>query len=138
MSDDNSECKELEKRLRDHGLRPTLQRMALGKILFGGNNKHVTAESLYSDAKAINIDVSLATVYNALHNFTSKGLLKEICIGPARSYFDTNIENHHHFYYEKSGQLEDIESADVRLGQLPKVPRNLEILSVEVIIRIDG
>jgi Fur family iron response transcriptional regulator len=138
MTDVDLHYRELEAKLRAHGLRPTIQRMSLGVILFGADNKHVTAESLHAESKEANIGVCLATVYNALHNFTSKGLLKEICIDPSRSYFDTNTEPHHHFYYERSGRLEDIMCSDLSLGVLPAAPDNLPLLSVEVLIRIDG
>lgn len=128
----------LAEQLRSVGLRPTQQRMALADLLFGRGNRHITAESLYSDALATGVNVSLATVYNALHTFTAKGLLREITIDSTRSYFDTNIDEHHHFYYEKSGRLEDIDRAQVKLTRLPEAPGGLSVSRIDVVIRIDG
>jgi Fur family iron response transcriptional regulator len=124
--------------LREAGLRPTRQRIALASLLFDRGNRHVTAEALYSDALEADIDVSLATVYNALHTFTGKGLLREISIDSTRSYFDTNTDEHHHFYFEKSGALEDIDQAQISLGRLPETPDGLKVSRVDVVIRIDG
>ena len=92
--------------LADAGLRPTRQRLALGELLFGqGDDRHVTAERLYEEALATNLSVSLATVYNALHQFTQAGLLREIAVDGARVYFDTNTADHHHFLLEDDGEL---------------------------------
>src|SRR5688572_8837879 len=94
-------------RLRGAGLRPTRQRLALAKLLFDGGDRHVTAEKLHGEALGANIRVSLATVYNTLHQFTDAGLLREIAVDASCSYFDTNISSHHHFFHEASGRLED-------------------------------
>lgn len=128
----------LTKQLRSVGLRPTRQRLALAEILLGRGKRHVTAESLYNDAVEAGVDVSLATVYNALHTFTSKGLLREISIDSTRSYFDTNTTDHHHFYFEQSGRLEDIDHADVKLSRIPDAPGGLSVSRVDVVIRVDG
>lgn len=128
----------LAEQLRAVGLRPTRQRMALADLLFGQGNRHITAESLYSDATKLGVNVSLATVYNALHTFTAKGLLREISIDSTRSYFDTNTQDHHHFYFEKSGQLEDIDNNHVKLSQMPDAPDGMSISRVDVVIRVDG
>ena len=124
--------------LRQAGLRPTQQRLALAHLLFDQGNRHITAESLYSEAQAAGVKVSLATVYNALHTFTAKGLLREISIDSTRSYFDTNTAEHHHFYFERSGMLKDIDHAQVKLSRLPEVPDGLSVSRVDVVIRIDG
>src|SRR5258708_3884728 len=87
-------------RLRAVGLRPTRQRLALARLLFGRGDRHVTAEALFTEAKQHRVNLSLATVYNALHDFTAKGLLREIVLDSNRSCFDTNTGDHHHFYYE--------------------------------------
>src|ERR1700749_417373 len=113
--------------LRTAGLRPTRQRLALAEILFGQGHRHVTAESLFNEAKARHIDVSLATVYSALHDFTGKGMLREISIDSTRSYFDTNTGNHHHFFFERSGKLQDIPSERVSIAALPEAPAGAEI-----------
>jgi Fur family iron response transcriptional regulator len=124
-------------RLRTAGLRPTRQRLALAKLLFvARGHRHVSAERLFNEAKGHRVDVSLATVYNALHDFTAKGLLREISIDSSSSYFDTNTGNHHHFYFERSGHLEDIEDAQVQIAALPEAPGGGEISRVDVIIRI--
>src|SRR5258707_11110930 len=95
-------------RLRRVGLRPTRQRLALARLLFDKGSRHVTAEQLHGEAVDATVRVSLATVYNTLHQFTTVGLLKEVVVEPGRSYFDTNVEDHHHFFFEDSGRLLDI------------------------------
>src|SRR5512134_586576 len=94
--------------LRRADLRPTRQRLALAKLLFENGHRHVTAESLHEEALDKNFDVSLATVYNTLHQFVAAGLLREIFVDASRSYFDTNTVEHHHLFFEPSGKLEDI------------------------------
>jgi Fur family iron response transcriptional regulator len=125
----------LEK-LRASGLRPTRQRLALAKLLFGRGHCHVTAEGLFNEAKQSRVDVSLATVYNALHDFTAKGLLREISLDSASSYFDTNTGDHHHFYFEGTGELQDIPPDSVSITQLPDAPGGSAISRVDVIIRL--
>jgi Fur family transcriptional regulator, iron response regulator len=123
-------------RLRGAGLRPTRQRLALAKLLFDGEDRHMTAEQLHDEAVAATIPVSLATVYNTLHQFTDAGLLREVVVEPGRSYFDTNIDDHHHFFCESTGMLKDIPGAAVMVGQLPHAPDGTEISRVDVIIRV--
>lgn len=125
-------------RLRQVGLRPTRQRLALAKLLFDNGDRHISAEQLHTEALEHAIRVSLATVYNALHQFTDAGLLREIVVDSGRSYFDTNTSIHHHFYYEKSGRLEDIPGDQVRVERLPHAPDGLRIKRVDVIVRVDG
>jgi len=124
--------------LRQVGLRPTKQRLALAEILFGQGKRHVTADSLYSEALSSGINISLATIYNVLHIFTSMGLLREISIDSSKSYFDTNTEEHHHFYYEKTGRLEDFTLDRLKLGPLPDNDEDLPVSRVDVVIRLDG
>jgi Fur family iron response transcriptional regulator len=121
-------------RLRSVGLRPTRQRLALAKLLFDAGDRHVTAEMLHAEALAARIRVSLATVYNTLHQFTRAGLLREIVVDAGRSYFDTNVDSHHHFFFEDSGDLMDI--AEVDVGRLPETPAGSEVSRVDVIIRL--
>jgi Fur family transcriptional regulator, iron response regulator len=123
-------------RLRGAGLRPTRQRLALARLLFDTGDRHVTAEQLHGEATAAAIRVSLATVYNTLHQFTTAGLLREVVVEPGRSYFDTNIDNHHHFFCESSGMLQDIPGTAVMVGALPSAPAGTEISRVDVIIRV--
>src|SRR6267154_1450180 len=126
----------LVERLRAVGLRPTRQRLSLARLLFDGADRHVTAEQLHGEALAASIRVSLATVYNALHQFTAAGLLREVVVEPGRSYFDTNTDDHHHFFCESSGMLQDIPGELVRVGELPRPPAGAKIQRVDVIIRI--
>ncbi|MGE0260000.1 MAG: iron response transcriptional regulator IrrA [Alphaproteobacteria bacterium] len=129
-------CPNVAERLRAAGLRPTRQRLALARLLFDGGDRHVTAEHLHGEAEARAIPVSLATVYNTLHQFTAAGLLREVVVEPGRSYFDTNVSDHHHFFCESTGRLQDIPGELVMVGQLPQPPDGTEIRRVDVIIRI--
>ena len=123
-------------RLRAVGLRPTRQRLALARLLFESGDRHVTAELLHGEALTQAVRVSLATVYNTLHQFTTAGLLREVVVEPGRSYFDTNIDDHHHFFSESVGTLQDIPGEDVVVSGLPQPPAGTEIRRVEVIVRI--
>ena len=126
----------LIERLKMAGLRPTRQRLALSKLLFDRGDRHLTAEQLHGEAMAANVPVSLATVYNTLHQFTTAGLLREVVVEPGRSYFDTNVEEHHHFYFEETCRLKDIPSDDIRLDELPTAPEGMSVSRVDVIIRV--
>jgi Fur family iron response transcriptional regulator len=123
-------------RLKDAGLRPTRQRLALARLLFDDGHRHVTAEQLHSEAMMNNIKVSLATVYNTLHQFNEASLLTEIVIDSGRSYFDTNTEPHYHFYCEEDGLLSDIPAADVKLSSIPNMPSGTELESVDLVFRL--
>lgn len=123
-------------RLRKAGLRPTRQRLALAKRLFEGGSRHLTAETLHAEAQEANIAVSLATVYNTLHQFTATGLLREVFVDTSRSYFDTNTSDHHHFFFEDTGDLEDIPAGQAVIKNLPKPPRGKKIKSVELVFRL--
>jgi Fur family iron response transcriptional regulator len=127
---------EVIERLRAVGLRPTQQRLALTRLLFNKGDRHVTAEQLHGEVLAAAIPVSLATVYNALHQFTAAGLLREVVVEPGRSYFDTNIDDHHHFFCEANGLLQDIPAQDLTVIGLPLPPSGTEIGRVEVIVRV--
>jgi Fur family iron response transcriptional regulator len=123
-------------RLRAVGLRPTRQRLALTRLLFARGDRHVTAEQLHGEALAATISVSLATVYNTLHQFTAAGLLREVVVEPGRSYFDTNVADHHHFFCEAIGLLQDIPAADLTVIGLPLPPSGTQIGRIEVIVRV--
>jgi Fur family iron response transcriptional regulator len=123
-------------RLRASGLRPTRQRLALARLLFGDHDRHVTAEVLHGEAVAAQVQVSLATIYNTLHQFTDAGMLREIVVDAGRSYFDTNTADHHHFFHERTGMLVDIPGAEVVVSQLPPAPGGTKIRRVDVIVRI--
>jgi Fur family iron response transcriptional regulator len=123
-------------RLRAKGLRPTRQRLALAKLLLERGDVHVTAEELHGMATKEGVRVSLATVYNTLHQFTDAGLLREIVVEPGRSYFDTNVSDHHHFFREDTAELSDIEGAEVAIAKLPEPPAGLRVKRVDVVIRL--
>ena len=123
-------------RLKQAGLRPTRQRLALAKLLFEPGFRHVTAEQLHAEVASANMRVSLATVYNTLHQFTRQGLLREVVVEPGRSYFDTNTGDHHHFYFEGSGELQDVDGAEVEFARLPEAPAGTRLGRVEVVIRL--
>ncbi|MGQ0677785.1 MAG: iron response transcriptional regulator IrrA [Rhodospirillales bacterium] len=123
-------------RLKSVGLRPTRQRLALAKLLFDGGDRHVSAEALHDEAAAAAMRVSLATVYNTLHQFTAAGLLREVVVEPGRAYFDTNTSDHHHFYHPADGRLEDISGDRLSVATLPSPPAGTAIERVDVIIRV--
>jgi Fur family iron response transcriptional regulator len=125
--------------LESAGLRPTRQRRALADLLIGdGRNRHVTAESLFAAARDAGSGVALATVYNTLKTFTEAGLLLEITVDGARSYFDTRTEEHPHFYWESDGTLRDAPVEGVEIARLPAPPAGTEIARVDVVIRLRG
>jgi Fur family transcriptional regulator, iron response regulator len=127
---------QLRGKLRRANLRPTRQRIALGWLLFGKGDRHVTAEALYEEAIGMKVPVSLATVYNTLHQFTEAGLLNEIAVDGSRTYFDTNISPHHHFLIEETNALVDIPHGFVSVAELPIAPEGTEIARVDVIVRL--
>ena len=122
--------------LRRAGLRPTKQRLALGLLLFGRGDRHVTAEVLHEEAVKSGERVSLATVYNTLHQFRTAGLLRELAVDGQRSYFDTNTSNHNHFYIEQNGELLDIPSGAIRVDGLPQPPAGMKISHIDVVVRL--
>lgn len=123
-------------RLRAAGLRPTRQRMVLGELLFGGEDRHVSAEALHAEAVGMGERVSLATVYNTLHQFKRAGLLRELAIDGARAYFDTNTSNHNHFFIESEGELVDIPGGSIRVDGLPAPPDGMRISHIDVVVRL--
>jgi Fur family iron response transcriptional regulator len=119
------------------GLRPTRQRLALARLLVGdGQDRHVTAESLFALTGGVGEKVSLATVYNTLRAFCEAGLVNEVVVDGARSYFDTRIENHPHFYWEDTHALTDAPAEEVTIAALPTAPLGTEIARVDVVIRL--
>ena len=122
--------------LRGVGLRPTRQRMALGWILFGKGDRHLTAEMLYEEATKAKVPVSLATIYNTLHQFTEVGLLRQVAVDGSKAYFDTNASEHHHFFVEDVNELLDIPGAEVILGKMPTAPKGYDIARIDVVVRL--
>ena len=122
--------------LRGVGLRPTRQRMALGWMVFGKGDRHITAEMLYEEAIKAKVPVSLATVYNTLHQFTDLGLLRQVAVDGSKTYFDTNSTQHHHFFVEGENALLDIADSDVIVGKTPIPPEGYEIVRIDVVVRL--
>ena len=122
--------------LRMAGLRPTRQRVALAELLFGGPHRHVSAEQLHGEATDAKVGVSLATIYNTLHQFHEAGLLREVAVDASRSYFDTDTSDHHHFYVEDEQRMIDIPASSVEFAVLPDAPSGMKVSHVDVVIRV--
>ncbi len=129
---------ELEDKIRTAQLRPTKQRIALAELLFASGNRHITAEKLHSEALDAGVRISLATIYNNLHQFTEAGLLREVVVDASKSYFDTNVTPHHHFFHEDKGLLEDICCEKMSVTNLPDLPDGTRISSIDVIVRVSN
>ena len=130
--------KEIIKKLRSTGLRPTKQRILIAQNLFERDKTfHFTVESLNKQInKKGKEKISLATVYNTVEAFTKAGHIKEILTSKSKSYFDTNIKSHHHFYDEDSKELTDINYNQVKLSKVPHPPKGKKIKNLEVVIRL--
>ncbi|MDW3224858.1 MAG: Fur family transcriptional regulator [Paracoccaceae bacterium] len=123
--------------LETAGVRPTRQRVTLATLLIGdGQDRHVTAESLFASAKKQGEAVSLATVYNTLRAFCDAGLMQEVTVDGSKSYFDTNTHDHPHFFWEDEAKLTDAPSDQLVIAQIPDAPEGAEIASVDVVIRL--
>ena len=119
------------------GLRPTRQRLSLAQLLVGdGQNRHVTAESLHAASCACDDTVSLATVYNTLRAFCDAGLIREVMVDGTKSYFDTRVDDHPHFFWEDTRELTDAPKEQLDIAGLPDAPEGTEIASVDVVIRL--
>lgn len=127
---------EFREKLRESGLSVTAQRLALGRLIFSNGDRHVNAEQLRAEAETEHVKVSLATIYNTLRQFAAAGLLREVAVDAGRSYFDTNLTEHHHFFHEDEGRLEDIPAGSLRLSALPAAPDGMGVQRVDVIVRI--
>ncbi len=136
METERSQDDELEIRVREAGLRPTRQRIALAELLFAKGDRHLSAEELHEEALGAGVAVSLATVYNTLHQFTEAGLLRILALEGSRTYFDTNTSDHHHFFIEGENRVVDIEAAPVSVHNLPEPPEGMEIVNVDIIVRL--
>ena len=122
--------------LRAVGLRPTRQRLVLGGLLFGDGDRHVTAEQLHAEVAALGEHVSLASVYNTLHQFKKAGLVRELAIDGSKAYFDTNTSNHSHFLLESTGALMDIPGDTMVVSGVPEPPAGMRITHVDVVVRL--
>ena len=105
-------------------------------LLLEGGDRHVTAEQVHSQAAESGIRVSLATVYNTLHQFVGAGLLREVAVEGSKSHFDTNTSDHHHFFLESDGQLIDIDSSSITVDGLPEIPEGHEVTHIDVVVRL--
>jgi Fur family transcriptional regulator, iron response regulator len=127
---------DLRMKLRAAGLRPTRQRVALGWLLFSKGDRHVSAEKLLEEAQASRVPVSLATIYNCLHQFTEAGLLREVAVDGSKAYFDTNVAHHDHFLVEGANMLIDIPQVAIDMEHLPEPPKGMKIARIEVVVRL--
>jgi Fur family transcriptional regulator, iron response regulator len=123
-------------KLRAAGLRPTRQRVALGWMLFAKGDRHVSAEALYEEATRARAALSLATVYNTLHQFTEAGLLRQVRAGAGKAYFDTNTGAHHHFVVEGEETVFDVPEDQVSVAAAPVPPPGFEVVGVDVVVRL--
>lgn len=127
---------EIRQKLQNAGLRPTRQRVALAELLFAKGDRHLAAEDLHSEATQSGVGVSLATVYNTLHQFTGAGMLRILSVEGSRTYFDTNTSDHHHFYIEDDGEVVDVPVSNLTVENLPEPPDGMEIANIDVVIRL--
>jgi Fur family iron response transcriptional regulator len=124
------------RKLKESGLRPTRQRVALARLLLETGPRHVTAEELFQEARTAGIPVSLATVYNTLHQFTAAGLMGEVVAGSGQSYFDTNPTSHHHYFDRSTGEIIDVPEDAIAFAKLPPAPPGKVIERIDVVVRI--
>ena len=124
------------RKLKESGLRPTRQRIALSRLLLESGPRHVTAEELFQEARAVGIPVSLATVYNTLHQFTAAGLMTEVVAGSGQSYFDTNPTSHYHYFDKTTGEIIDVPEDAIQFVKLPEPPPGKVIDRIDVVVRI--
>ena len=124
------------RKLKESGLRPTRQRVSLARLLLETGPRHVTAEELFQEARAAGIPVSLATVYNTLHQFTAAGLMTEVVAGSGQSYFDTNPTSHYHYFDKSTGEIIDVPENAIQFTLLPEPPPGKVIDRIDVVVRI--
>ena len=126
------------KKLRSSGLRPTKQRVEIAKFLFDRDKTfHFTVEGLENHlAKKTTSKIALATIYNTVHAFKKAGHLNEVDVRGKKTYFDTNVKNHHHFYDNETSELIDIEANEIVIQKIPKAPNGKKIKNVEVFINL--
>ena len=125
-------------KLRSAGLKPNKQRLLISKLLFGRKETfHFTVENLAKMIKKnLKTKISLATIYNTVNAFKKKGYLKEVPLEGNKTYFDTNISSHHHFYDEDTEKLIDINNEKISVRNIPDFPLGKSIKGVEITIRI--
>ena len=127
----------IAQRLKAVGLRPTRQRLGLACLMFGDNeDRHVSAEALFHEARAAGLGVSLATVYNTLHQLAGAGMVRKVVVNTGQTFFDTNTSDHHHFFNARTGEVRDIPSGEVALSKLPAPPDGFEVAWVDVVVHL--
>lgn len=122
--------------LRDAGLKPTRQRIAIASTLFKNGHRHVSAEDVFAEVSDTGVQVSLATVYNTLNQFTGAGLLREVSVDGAKTYFDTNTHEHQHFFLEDTHEVFDVDGIRLTKEDIPNVPEDMEVVRVDVVVRL--
>ena len=122
--------------LKKNGLKTTRQRNLLVQHLLNGKNRHFTAEYLYEEMKSKKSNISLSTIYNTLHSFVDKKILKLVSVKEGKTIFCTNMKNHYHFFNSKTGKLIDIPFKDIRINKLPKPPIGKKIYNIEITINL--
>ena len=125
-----------ESMLRERRLRPTRQRLLISKHLFGGGHRHFTAEQLRAEIEKAGGNMSLATIYNTLNQFSEVGLLREIKLDASVTYYDTNNDHHHHFFDPEQEELIDVPSDQLAIARLPEAPEGRQVERVDVVIRL--
>lgn len=126
----------IAQRLKAAGLRPTRQRLGLACLLFAEGERHVSAEALFHEARGAGLGVSLATVYNTLHQLAGAGMLRKVVVNTGQTFFDTNTSDHHHFYNPLTGEVRDIPAGEVELAKVPPAPDGFEVACVDVIVHL--
>ena len=121
--------------LRSKSLKLTKQRLLVASYLFDGHNKHVTAEDLFIKLNKSKSKISLATVYNTLHEFYKNKLINKLSVNSEKIYFDTNMSSHHHFYNKEDEMLVDV-SNNLRINGLPNPPKGKKIEKIEVLVHL--
>ncbi len=126
----------LLRRLRRAGLRPTRPRIELARLLFGRGHRHISVEQIQTEAATSDVIVSLATIYNVVNRFTEVGLLREVKVDGARTFFDTNTSAHHHFYVEDEERVIDVPAEHLKVGEAPPAPEGYEVIGMDVVVRL--
>ncbi len=123
--------------LKMAGLRTTKQRLALVSLLFGGEHRHFTAEMIYEEALNARLDISLATIYNSLHHFVNRGLLRELHLNNQQSWFDTNTHSHFHYYDDQKNEVFDVPHTDTeQIKDLIAIPKGYTIKDLDVVVHL--